>query len=156
MSETEIISQFYKAFKNLDAEAMVAYYHDDVEFEDPAFGKLYGIHAKNMWRMLCKSQQGKDFKVKFNDIQQVDYTVTANWEASYTFSITGRKVHNKIKAKFLFKDSKIIKHNDHFSLHRWAVQAMGFKGFALGWLPFFKSKLQAQTNRLLKKFEADL
>jgi ketosteroid isomerase-like protein len=133
MSETEIISQFYKAFKNLDAEAMVAYYHDDVEFEDPAFGKLYGIHAKNMWRMLCKSQQGKDFKVKFNDIQQVDYTVTANWEASYTFSITGRKVHNKIKAKFLFKDSKIIKHNDHFrciagQFRRWVLKVLHLVG----------------------------
>lgn len=156
MTETEIISQFYKAFKNLDAEAMVAYYHDNIEYEDSAFGKLFGIHAKNMWRMLCKSQQGKDFKVKFNNIQQVDQTVTANWQASYTFSISGKKVHNKIKAKFLFKDGKINKHNNHFSLHRWEIQAMGFKGFAFGWLPFFKSKLKAQTNRLLKKFEADL
>jgi len=33
---------------------------------------------------------------------------------------------------------------------------MDFQGFALGWLPFFKSKLQLQTNRLLQKFEADL
>lgn len=156
MSETEIINQFYTAFKNLDAEAMVSCYHDDIVFEDPAFGKLHGEHAKNMWRMLCKSQQGKDFKVKFSDARFENNIGTANWEAIYTFSKTDRKVHNKIMANFLFQNGKIINHTDSFSLHRWASQALGIKGFALGWLPFFKSKLQSQTNQLLQKFEADL
>ncbi|TPV31539.1 nuclear transport factor 2 family protein [Paucihalobacter ruber] len=156
MSETKIINQFYTAFKNLDAEAMVTCYHDEVTFEDPAFGKLHGENAKNMWRMLCKSQQGKDFKINFSSIQFENNIGTANWEAFYTFSKTGRKVHNKIKANFLFQDGKIIKHTDSFSLHAWASQALGIKGFALGWLPFFKSKFQVQTNKLLQKFEADL
>ena len=29
-----IIENFYSAFKNHDAESMVAYYHDDIIFED--------------------------------------------------------------------------------------------------------------------------
>lgn len=156
MSELEIITQFYTAFKNLNAEAMVSCYHDDIVFEDPAFGKLHGEHAKNMWRMLCKSQQGKDFQVNFCNIQFNNNTGSAQWEAIYVFSKTGLKVHNNISAEFMFYNGKIIKHTDHFSLHKWASQAMGFKGFLLGWLPFFKSKLQTQTNKLLQQFEASL
>lgn len=56
-----IIENFYEAFANLDAETMVSYYHDDIVFEDPAFGILKGNRAKNMWRMLCESQKNKDF-----------------------------------------------------------------------------------------------
>ena len=78
---------------------------------------------------------------------------SANWEAIYNFSKTGRKVHNKIKAEFEFKDGKIIKHTDTFDLHKWAKQAMGFKGFLLGGTSFFKKKLNAQTNKLLSSFE---
>lgn len=153
MSELETITKFYTAFQNLNAEDMVSCYHDNIVFEDPAFGKLHGEHAKNMWRMLCKAQQGKDFHVNFYNVQYNKNTGSAQWEATYIFSKTGRKVHNIITATFKFKDGKIIKHTDFFSLHKWASQALGFKGFLLGWLPFFKSKLQTQTNKLLKQFE---
>ena len=156
MSETEIISQFYTAFKNLDAESMVSCYHDHIVFEDPAFGKLHGEHAKNMWRMLCKSQQGKDFTVNFSNVHFKDDTGSAKWEAIYIFSKTGRKVHNIITATFEFKDGKIIKHSDRFSIHQWSAQALGTKGLLLGWLPFFKSKLQKQTNYLLKQYEQSI
>lgn len=64
MSKT-IISQFYQAFKTLDAEGMVKCYHPEIEFEDPAFGPLKGVHAGNMWRMLCASQKDKGMKVTF-------------------------------------------------------------------------------------------
>lgn len=144
-----IIEKFYKAFNDLDAETMASFYHPEVIFEDPAFGQLKGERAKNMWRMLCASQKGKDFKIKYSQ-------VTENflyWEAFYTFSKTGRKVHNKITAQFEFKDGLIIKHTDYFVLHRWAKQAMGFSGAILGWSGYFKKKLQQQTNRLLHKYE---
>ena len=32
---------------------MISFYHDEIEFTDPAFGTLYGNDAKNMWRMIC-------------------------------------------------------------------------------------------------------
>jgi len=153
---TQLIETFYSAFKNLDAETMASCYHDDIVFEDPAFGILKGKRAKNMWRMLCESQKGKDFKVTFSNIQADDKTGNAHWEAFYTFSKTGRKVHNVIKASFEFKDGKIIKHMDDFNLHKWAKQAMGLKGYLLGNTKFFKSKLNAQTNHLLSKFEERL
>lgn len=150
----QLIEEFYTAFKNQDVEAMVACYHKDIVFEDPAFGVLTGDRVCNMWRMLINSQKGKDFKVSFSNITYKEDTGTAHWEAQYTFSQTGRKVHNKIDAHFELKDDKIIKHTDTFNLHAWAKQAMGFKGALLGGTGFFKKKLQAQTNRLLDKFEA--
>lgn len=151
-----IIEKFYTAFKNLDSETMAACYHRDIVFNDPAFGVLNGDHAKNMWRMLCANQKDKNFKVTFATILFVDKIGSAHWEAFYTFSKTGRHVHNIIEAKFEFKDGLIIKHTDNFNLYRWSKQAFGFKGYLLGWTSFFKKKLQNQTNAMLNKFEENL
>ena len=146
------IEKFYNAFNTLDAETMCSCYHEDIHFEDPAFGELKGMKAKAMWQMLCESQKGKDFKVVASDIEGDANTGSAHWEAFYNFSKTGRKVHNKIDATFEFKDGLIIKHIDTFNLHSWAKQAMGFKGMLLGGTGFFKSKLNTQTNALLAKY----
>lgn len=151
MSRNESIAiEFYQAFKNLDAEAMVALYSDDVVFSDPAFGTLKGERAKNMWRMLIESQKGKEFIVNFEIISND----TVQWEAHYTFSQTNRQVHNKIQANLKLKDGKITEHKDAFNLHSWATQALGFKGWLLGGTAFFRKKLQSQTNHLLNKYEA--
>lgn len=153
MTMKNLIEKFYAAFKGLDAESMVDCYHDDVTFEDPAFGILKAERAKNMWRMLCNSQKGKDFSIEFSDITFDEIKGTAKWEAFYTFSQTGRKVHNKISASFEFKDGKIIKHTDEFNLHKWAKQALGFKGQIFGGTAFFRKGLQKKTNAMLRKFE---
>ncbi|MCB9223849.1 MAG: nuclear transport factor 2 family protein [Crocinitomicaceae bacterium] len=145
----QIITEFYQAFKDLDAEKMISFYSYNVIFEDPAFGRLNGERAANMWRMLIESQKGKDFVVEFSHVTEN----SAHWEAHYTFSQTGRKVHNIISAQFEIQNGKITKHTDHFNLHAWAKQALGFKGWLLGGTRFFQKKLQAQTNRLLDKFE---
>lgn len=149
----EQIEQFYGAFNNLDAEKMVIHYHKDIIFEDPAFGILRGEKANNMWRMLCATQKGKEFKVNVSRIERFENTVTATWEAFYVFSKTGRKIHNTIQAEFKFKDGKIIFHKDTFDLYKWSRQALGMKGFLLGWTAFFKKKLHLQTNKLLSNYE---
>lgn len=151
----QIIADFYQAFAALDGEKMVAHYHDDITFEDPAFGELHGDKAKNMWRMLCQSQQKgeTEFRVEVSEIAFDGETGSARWDAYYTFSQTGRKVHNIIHASFKFQDGKIIDHRDQFDSWRWARQALGFKGLLVGWAPFFKKGLQKQTGRLLAKFE---
>ena len=148
-----IIEKFYQAFSELDPEGMVECYHDEVVFHDPAFGELKGEKAKNMWRMLCNSQQGKDFKVTYSGIEYQDQKGKAHWEAFYTFSKTGRKVHNIIRAEFKFKEGKIVEHIDDFNLYRWSRQALGPVGYLIGWTPFFRKKLNKQTNGLLAKFE---
>ncbi|MBO3697442.1 nuclear transport factor 2 family protein [Roseivirga sp. E12] len=150
----ELIDKFYTAFANLDAEVMASCYHTNIVFYDPGFGTLKGKRASNMWRMLCSNQKGKGLKVTHSNVMADATKGSAHWEAHYTFSKTGRKVHNIIDAEFEFKDGLIIKHTDTFNLHRWSGQALGFQGQLLGWTGFFKKKLQAQTNRLLDKFES--
>jgi ketosteroid isomerase-like protein len=149
----EVIKEFYTAFQNKNAEKMVACYHDDIVFEDPAFGKLTGLRAKNMWRMLLANSS--NLKVEFSIIDK-DIKNEAKWEAFYVFSKTNRPVHNKIHAKFEFLDGKISKHTDDFNLKAWAKQALGFKGALLGGTSFFKRKLNQQTNQLLTRFENKL
>ncbi len=145
----ELIHTFYSAFQELDAEKMASCYHEDIIFHDPAFGELRGIHASNMWRMLCENQKGKGMVINF----EIRSDNSAHWEPIYTFSKTGRKVHNVIDAEFEFKDGLIIKHTDHFNLHRWASQALGLSGKIVGWTPFFRKKLRSQTTSLLKRYE---
>lgn len=152
----DIINKFYLGFQALDAEQMISCYHNDVKFEDPAFGELEGQSACNMWRMLCDSQRNKDFQLEFSNIHFDGTFGYAKWEAKYTFSKTGRKVHNKIQAQFQFKDGLIIEHKDDFNLHRWASQAMGVKGWLLGGTRFFRKTLQRQTNQMLAKYELSI
>jgi hypothetical protein len=147
-----VINNFYTNFNKLKPEEMVKNYHKDVTFEDPGFGVLHGEHAKNMWRMLCEN--ATNFRIDFSGIEIKNNKGYAHWEAHYTFSKTGKKVHNIIDAEFEFKDGLIIKHTDTFDLHKWARQALGFKGLLFGGTSFFKKKLNQQTNHLLSKFES--
>ena len=148
-----IVKQFYEAFQVLDAEKMASLYHEDIVFEDPAFGVLNGEQVSNMWRMLCHAQQGKGFQLTFSEVEETETTGQALWEARYTFSRTGRKVHNVITANMTFQDGKIIQHIDQFNLYRWAQQALGLPGWIIGWTPFFRKRLQQQTKQLLRRFE---
>ena len=92
-------------------------------------------------------------RVTFSNIEATENTGIASWQALYTFSKTGRYVHNKITAYFEFKDGLIIKHTDVFSLYRWAQQALGIPGYFLGWTSGFKTKLNAQNNKMLEVWE---
>ena len=145
-----LIETFYTAFQKRDAETMVSCYHDNIIFRDPAFGELNNGEAKAMWRMLC--QNAVDLSIKFSGVNASLKNGSAHWEAWYRFSKTGRKVHNIVEAEFEFKDSKIIKHTDTFNLHKWASQALGWKGKLFGGTTYFKNKMQRQTNQVLIDF----
>ena len=152
MSNSDLIKGFYAAFNNLDADAMNRAYCTDATFEDPAFGKLNTSELKAMWSMLCRSQGKNEFKVEVSHIQCDEFKGSARWDAYYTFSKTGRKVHNIIYAQFEFEEGKIKKHQDYFDLYRWSRQAMGPIAWLIGWTPFFKRKLNSQTKNMLKSF----
>jgi ketosteroid isomerase-like protein len=146
----ELIEKFYTAFKNHNSEDMVKLYHNDIEFQDPAFGVLKGDRAKNMWRMLV--ERASDLQISFNNINVDENSGAANWEAIYTFSKTGNKVHNKIKAQFIFKDGLIYKHKDDFNLWEWSKSAFGVTGWLIGYTPFFKDKLNTEANKGLDEY----
>jgi ketosteroid isomerase-like protein len=151
MDNSSLITEFYTAFSNHDYKRMAACYHDEAEFSDPAFGVLNAEQVKAMWRMLIERSKG-ELKVVFSAIHADVEKGTAHWDAFYTFSKTGRNVHNKIDAHFEFKDGKIYRHHDHFNLWSWSRQALGLSGFLLGYTSFFKNKLQKQTRALLMDY----
>jgi ketosteroid isomerase-like protein len=151
MTNTELITSFYEAFDKGDAEGMVRCYHDDIRFQDPAFGVLKGENTKNMWRMLLSRNKG-NIHITFNKVTADDKTGSAAWVAEYVFSQTNRKVINVVCARFEFADGKIIKHTDHFDLYKWTKQALGVKGYLLGWTAFMRKQIQKQSGTLLKKY----
>ncbi|MEN9548081.1 MAG: hypothetical protein RIR12_672 [Bacteroidota bacterium] len=147
----EVITKFYTAFQQRDYATMNSCYSDDIVFSDPAFGLLHGEEVKCMWEMLCKN--AKDFSLQFSNIQLLDEEyATCNWTATYTFSKTGRKVVNNIKAFMKLKEGKIVEHSDGFKLSKWAAQALGLPGILFGWTNFMKSKIQKNASASLTKF----
>lgn len=144
----QLITTFYQAFKDGDAEKMVACYHNDIVFEDPAFGVLHGERAMEMWRMLLHRAKGT-LKISYFDVHSDNLNGKASWKAEYIFSKTNRKIVNHIQASFEFKDGKLSKHTDSFDLWKWSHQALGLKGLLLGWTPFMKKQIRKQTNQLL-------
>lgn len=147
-ANTMLISNFYRAFQQLDAAGMNACYSQQVVFSDPVFGFLDADEVKAMWQMLCKN--AKDFKLEYGNIQALDEEYyTCEWTASYTFSRTGRPVVNKVKAFMRLKDEKITEHSDGFSLHKWAAQALGVSGWLIGWNRWYQQKIKNNARRQL-------
>lgn len=147
-----LVRRFYEAFARRDGEAMAACYHPEIRFSDPVFPDLKGREAGAMWRMLC--ERGKDLELTFDGIEADGDRGRAHWEARYTFSVTGRKVHNVIDASFRFRDGKIVEHIDVFDFWRWSRMALGPVGTLLGWTPLVKGKVRSQARRGLDAFLA--
>lgn len=152
MSDNEgVITRFYTAFRQLDYKTMNDCYSDDIVFSDPVFLVLHGDEVKAMWEMLCRN--AKDFSLTFSNIQLLDDEyATCNWEARYTFSKTGKKVVNRIKAYIRLKEGKIVEHSDAFRLSTWIGQALGWKGILFGWTGFMKKAVQRNARKNLDKF----
>jgi ketosteroid isomerase-like protein len=147
----EIIERFYTAFQQLDYATMKSCYSEDIIFSDPVFMVLKGNEVGAMWEMLCKN--AKDFSLTFSDIELLDEEyATCRWTATYTFSKTGRKVVNKIKAYMKFYEGKIIEHSDGFRLSTWIAQALGWKGVLFGWTGFMKRAVQKNAKKNLVNF----
>jgi ketosteroid isomerase-like protein len=147
----DIVNRFYSAFQKLDYKTMNDCYSEDIVFSDPVFLVLKADEVRAMWEMLCKN--AKDFSLTFSNIQMLDEEyATCNWVATYTFSKTGRKVVNKIKAYMKFYEGKIIEHSDAFRLSTWIGQALGWKGVWFGWTGFMKRAVQKNARKNLMKF----
>jgi ketosteroid isomerase-like protein len=138
-----LIERFYTAFQARDAEGMRSVYADDNVFSDPVFGELHGPQVGAMWAMLCG--RSKDLSLNFTGVQADDERGRARWDARYTFTQTGRKVHNIIHAHFEFRDGRIVRHRDSFSFWRWARQALGPAGLLLGWTPVIRARVRLKA-----------
>lgn len=145
-----LITRFYEAFSKRDHATMAACYADDARFSDPVFPALRGAKIGGMWRMLC--ERGTDLELTFSDVTADEEGGTAHWEAHYTFSATGKKVHNKIDARMKIRDGKIVEHIDDFDFYKWTKMALGVPGVLLGWSSLLQNKVRGQAGAQLDKF----
>jgi hypothetical protein len=106
-----------------------------------------------MWQMLC--ERAKDFSLEFRDVSADDTAGSAHWEARYTFSATGRRVHNRIDASFRFRDGQIIEHRDRFPMWAWTRMALGAPGWLLGWTPIVQGKVRRTARAGLDAYMAE-
>jgi ketosteroid isomerase-like protein len=146
------VAQLYEAFARRDGAAMAALYAPDATFEDPAFGRLTGDRPGLMWRML--TERGEDLEVQLVDHAVEGDRGRAHWLADYTFSQTGRRVHNDVRAEFVLRDGLIAEHTDAFSFHAWARQALGPPGLLLGWTPVLRGAVRRKARAQLESYAA--
>ena len=151
-ANAELLERFYTAFAARDAETMAACYAPNVRFSDPVFPNLEGAAAGDMWRMLTEPEG--DLRVEHSGISADDTSGRAHWEAWYTFSLSGRKVHNIIDAEFTFEDGLIVRHQDRFDFGRWSRQALGTPAYLLGWTGLIQKKVRATAGGRLEKWRA--
>lgn len=147
-----LIDRFYSAFARRDHAAMAACYAPDPRFSDPVFTDLRGGEVSAMWRMLC--ERGSDLELSHSGVEASGDRGSAHWEADYTFSATGRRVHNSIDASFVFRDGLIAEHTDRFGLWSWSRQALGPIGLLLGWSPPVQARIRRQADENLREFMA--
>lgn len=148
----EIIFRLYEAFAVRDHATMARCYTPDARFSDPVFTDLRGAQVAAMWRMLC--QRATDLRITYRDVSAGGDSGAAHWEAWYTYSATGRPVHNVIEATFTFRDGLIAIHRDHFDLYRWTRHALGATGVLLGWTPVFQRAVRRKAALALARFSA--
>jgi ketosteroid isomerase-like protein len=145
----QLVHTFYEAFQRRDAATMKACYHPDVHFFDPAFQDLRGPQVGAMWQMLV--ERGGDMTLTFSDVAADEKQGRATWIARYTFSLTGRPIENRIQARFVFADGKIIDHRDEFDFDRWLTMAFGWKSLMFK-LPPVRRKFHQRLRAMLEKF----
>jgi ketosteroid isomerase-like protein len=144
-----LLERFYQAFAARDAVSMNALYHPEARFHDPVFRSLDAREVRAMWTMLLA--QGRDLRVTHRILHEDDGSGRVQWEARYTFSATGRPVHNRVTAEFTFRDGLILTHTDTFSLWHWSRQALGTPGLVLGWSPLIANAVHRKARKALDR-----
>lgn len=129
---------------------MAACYTDDARFSDPVFPDLRDGRVQAMWRMLCLG--AKDLRVTITHVRADDFAGSARIEADYTFSRTGRPVHNVIEARYVFRDGLIERHADDFDFKAWARQALGLVGRLFGGSHQLRDKVRKDAAKRLDRF----
>jgi hypothetical protein len=151
-SNIALVERFYAAFDRRDHGTMAASYSPTARFSDPVFQNLSGPRIGTMWRMLC--ERATDLRVACGPVRVAGGMARVEWQAWYTYSATGRRVHNRIAASLRLEQGLIHRHDDMFDLYRWARQALGIKGLVLGWTPLVQRAIRRQASRSLDAFAA--
>jgi hypothetical protein len=145
-----VAERFYEAFMVRDFYTMGLLYANHAAFSDPVFPRLTAQGARLMWQMLLTEAEDLDISVKI--IEDTADRAKVDWTARYTFVPTRRVVVNRVHTEMRIVAGKIVQQVDQFSLWRWAGQALGWKGWLLGFTPMVRDRIRGQAARSLKEF----
>jgi hypothetical protein len=141
-----VLMRLFTGLDQHNHEVMASCYHSEATFKDIAFDLRGGKQIHAMWHMICE----RDIRVMFEVIDADDHNARVNVVDDYTFSSTGRRVHNVIDSHFCFQDGVIVKHIDFCDAHAWATMALGgVSGFLAGRFRYLRS---FKARRMLQRF----
>lgn len=141
-----LIQKLYTGLQNHDHQAMADCYHPNATFRDIAFSLRGKKQVHAMWHKISETDLKATFTVKSAD----DLTGEADLIDDYTFTDTGRRIHNEINSHFQFQDGLIIAHHDDCNAVKWGQQAFGYwKGLVVGLIPFLRAH---KAKILLEEF----
>jgi len=142
---SQLLDRLFKGLDRHDHCAMASCYRPDAMFRDIAFDLRGSQQIHAMWHMICET----DIRATFHVVHADDFAGRVQLCDDYTFSSTGRKVHNVIESHFRFSDRLIVDHRDSCDARVWAKMALGgASGFLAGrfrYLRAWKAKRMLQT-----------
>jgi hypothetical protein len=145
------IQRFYTAFQQLDAAGMNSCYAADIMYSDPVYGLLRGEEVHALWEMTCRDV--KDFSLRFSNItSDDDEYYTCDWQMTYLYPPTGRRVVSNGKAYMQLNNGVIAGHSDGYKYYRWCRQAYGLTGLVFGWSGFMHKRVRRAAIRRLNRF----
>lgn len=145
-----LIRRFYACLAARDAQGALACYHSEVFLSDPLHPRLRGGLAGDLWRMRL-AEAGFE-EIALDEVSGDENGAHARWTARAV--VRGRRVTIRGRSMFAFREGRIARHYDHYSLWRWAAQALGPAGAALGWFGPFRWALRTRATRRLERFSA--
>ena len=145
-----VAERFYEAFMVRDHYTMGLLYAEHATFSDPVFPLLNARGARTMWKMLLTRAEDLGIEVKI--LEDSPTHASVDWVAHYTFGATGRPVVNRVHTEMALSNGRIVRQVDSFSLWRWSRQALGAKGWLLGWTPVVRDRIRAQAANSLREY----
>ena len=145
-----LVRQLYACLASGDAEGASQCYHPDVLYSDPRFLRLRGEAAAALWRMRLEPET--QLEVHLVEATGDAEGATARWSARERFR--GRTVATEGRSMFAFRDGRISRHYDHYSLWHWSAAALGLPGAVLGWFGPFRWAVRQRAARALERFSA--
>lgn len=149
------LERFFTAFANLDAATMQACYAENARFDDGIYRLAGARQIGGMWTMLCAELRLRgigQWRLEVHRLRVRDEQGRAEWTAHYRFGAKGRKVRNRVYSRFDFDErGLILRQRDEFPFWRWAGQALGMRGWLLGWSPVLRTRVQGHAARQLAR-----
>ena len=157
MSETNIVENFFNAYRRHDHGGMAACLAEDSHFSDYAFD-IRGAAVRAMWHWFCVPYAARRAPVAVSDVAVAPTRgdeINARYRVSYLYGDRERPVDYVIDSRFRLRDGRIVEQQDSFAtLTEWgfASMAFGFPTSVLAITPFLRPTVRRKALESLESF----